>query len=384
MSSPALVIELNRLAGDERPEVRISALAGLAAAGDEAARRGLAEEVRAGAGSTDPAVRLRAARALEVLDPDDRAAAAALLEDEDAGVRNAALDSVGDGDAFALAPALAALEEPRLVEAAAAAVGRLGDAVLPSLAMALDTARPRAGPLARRLVRSATGRSAARDEVLRRHAGHPDRELGLVVLERLVASEPAPVETALALEAVVLGDVGHAARIVAALTAIDGTGDDSSDADAPLRRALSDELELIRQRVRTALLARHGSVRIGPAMVELSAGGSSGALAMEALGVLLTPAEAKLALPLLDPGLSFAAQLERLPAPPPGPARGDPSDAGAWLHDVVEDPDGQWRSAWLCACAIHTAKARGVLAQFDVDAVRALGDPIIDEVLDAP
>ena len=52
-----------------------------------------------------------------------------------------------------------------------------------------------------------------------------------------------------------------------------------------------------------------------------------------------------------------------------------------WLRDLVADADGQWRSAWLRACAIHAAKARGVLGQVDVRAARALGDPIIDEVL---
>ena len=75
MSSPALHAELGGLADDPRPDVRMSALAGLAASGDEPARRRLAGEVRASVGSASAAVRLRAAQALEALDPADRAAA---------------------------------------------------------------------------------------------------------------------------------------------------------------------------------------------------------------------------------------------------------------------------------------------------------------------
>ena len=98
---------------DARPDVRLSALAGLAASGDETARRRLADEVRAASGSTDPAIRPRAASALEALEPADRAAAAALLEDDDVAVRSAALDSVQAGDVFAVEATIAALADVR-------------------------------------------------------------------------------------------------------------------------------------------------------------------------------------------------------------------------------------------------------------------------------
>jgi hypothetical protein len=114
-------------------------------------------------------------------------------------------------------------------------------------------------------------------------------------------------------------------------------------------------------------------------MVELAAGGSSGPLAWEALEVLLSPIEAKLVLPLLKPDLADAERLDRLP-----PLASDaPSDVAGWLKDLVEDVDGHWRSIWLRACAIHAATARGVLDQIDLDAARELGDPIVDEQLDA-
>ena len=130
-------------------------------------------------------------------------------------VRSAALDSVQAGDLFAVAPTIAALRDARSAGAAAGAVGRLGDAVVPSMAGLLDDAGSPDPLLAIRLVRAATTRSAERDEVLLRHVGHRDRELGLVVMERLGAPEPAPDAIAAALDRVLQDDVRHAARILA-------------------------------------------------------------------------------------------------------------------------------------------------------------------------
>jgi hypothetical protein len=379
MSSPALAAELSGLAGDPRPDVRMSALAGLAAAGDEAARRRLAGEVRAGAGSTDAAIRLRAAVALEVLDPGDRAAAASLLEDEDVAVRCAALDSVQAGDLFAVTPTIEALGDAGSVGAAAGAIGRLGDGMAPAMAEVLDGAGSPAPLLAIRLVRAAATRSARRDEVLLRHVGHRDRDLGLVIMERLGAPEPVPDAIAVVLDSVLRDDVRHAARILGALAAIDAAGDDQREADEPVQRALRDELDLACLRVKTGRLARHGFTRLGPPMIEIGAGRSSGSLALEALEVLLSPIEAKQVLPLLKADLAVAERLDRLP-----PLASDaPTDLVGWLKDLVEDVDGHWRSTWLRACAVHAAKARRVLDQIDLHAARALGDPIIDELLDS-
>ncbi len=379
MASPALATELGGLAGDARPDIRMSALAALAASGDEAARRRLAGEVRAGIGSTDPAIRLRAAAALEVLDQGDRAAAAALLEDGDVEVRCAALELVQPGDLFAVAPTIAALDDARSAGAAAGAVGRLGDAMVPSLAGLLDRTPWQASLLAIRLVRAATGRSAARDDVLVRNIGHRDRELGLVVMERLGTLEPAQGAIAEELDRALPEDVRHATRILAALVAIDAAGDDHRETDAPLQRALRDELDLACLRVKTGRLARHGATRLGPAMVELDASGPRGSLALEALEVLLSPIEARQVLPLLKRDLAMAERLERLP-----PTAGDvPTSFAGWLKDLVEDPAGNWRSTWLRACAVHAAQARRMLDQIDLDTARALGDPIIDELLDA-
>ena len=53
----------------------------------------------------------------------------------------------------------------------------------------------------------------------------------------------------------------------------------------------------------------------------------------------------------------------------------------AVLRDLVEDADDRWRSTWLRACAVHAARARGVLQRIDLLTTRALGDPIVDEEL---
>jgi hypothetical protein len=286
------------------------------------------------------------------------------------------LDSVQAGDLSAVARAIAALRDARSAGAAAGAIRRLGDAVLPSMAELLDAAGSPAPLLALRLVRAATTRSTARDEVLLPHVGHRDRELGLAVTERLIAPEPAPEAAVTVLDGVMPEDLRHAARILAAQAAIDGA-DDPRETDAPLRRALADELDLVCRRVQAGRVARHGSARLGPVMVELHAGGPRGALALEALDVLLGPAESRLVLPLLNPDLAVSARLAQLP-PPVGDT---PTNLLDWIRDLVEDADGAWDSTWLRACALHAAKARGMLDRLDLAAARALGDPIIDEIL---
>ena len=191
MASPALAGELAALSRDPRPEIRLAALAALAGAGDERAEQRIADEVRAG------------------------------LEASDVAVRNAALESVRAGDSFAVAPAIAMLGDARTADAAAGAVGRLGDAVVPSMAELLEGAGSPAPVLAMRLVRADSTQSVARDEVLRRHLAHPDRELALAVAERLVALDPAPDTTAVALDNRLREDVRRAALVLAALAAFE-------------------------------------------------------------------------------------------------------------------------------------------------------------------
>ena len=83
---------------------------------------------------------------------------------------------------------------------------------------------------------------------------------------------------------------------------------------------------------------------------------------------------------IMIPG-ELSERLGRLPAEV---ASERPSDLAEWLRDLVEDPRDDWRSDWLRACAIHFAKTRSLLGQCNLGRARALGDPVIDEVLSGP
>jgi hypothetical protein len=391
VATPTLAEDLATLAEDPRPDVRMTALAGLATMGDATAGRRLADAVRATIDAPDPEVRLAAARALESLDAADREAAAVLLVDDDLAVRCAAMDSVRPDDQFAVEAVVAALGDAGTIGAASGAVERLGDAVVPTMAQALDAASVPDAAAVLRLVRAAATRTPARDDVLRRHVGHPDRELGLAVIERLVADAPASDRVASALDDVLTDDAGHAARIAAAGLGIGRTGDwpdhdVAAAGDGPLLRALEDEWDLMRRRVAGGRLARHGWARLGPALAGLSAEGPAGALAVEALGVNLGHAERDRVLAVLQPGLPLAERLLRLGGPRDRPAGEGttgawPADDAAWLRDIVEDPGGRWRAPWLRACAVHAAAVRGILDGMDVGGARVLGDPVVDEEL---
>ena len=371
IGSPGFAAALASLVDDPRPDVRLASLTALAAAGDADARGRLADEVRQAAEDPDAAVRLLAAEAIGALDAADRAGAATLLTDADDQVRIAAFEAVAHGDAFALEPALASLADARTAAAAGGALDRLGDAVVPALGERLDRAAVPADLAAHRLVRALHARTPARDAVLRAHVGHSDRDLGLVVMERLVGPGPADPVTGAVLDRTLNDDLTHASRILAAREAIDG-------AERPdvLARALRDELDLVRARVAANRLARHGSTAIGPALVALRVGGRGAGVAAEALDVLLHPDEARPVLAILAPGLPDADRLRRLGAIDDASTALDPT-----LQDLVEDRDGAWRSPWLRACAIHSAIAHGLLAGIDLREARALHDPVIDELL---
>jgi hypothetical protein len=380
VSGPTLRSDLHALADDPRADVRMAALAGSAAMGDAEARARLAVEVRATADSDDAGERLRAARALEVLEPADRQATSALLVDADPVVRCAAIEAVRVSDRAAVQQVVAALDDARTFGPAADAIDRLGDAVVPMLAERLDAATVPVPPGLMRLVRSVATPSPARNEVLLRHIGHPDRELGLAVMERLGGPDPIAVEAVAPLHAVLVDDARHAARILAAERALEAH---TADPDLePLRRALGDERDLDRQRVAAGCLARYGSARLGPVLTMLPAGGPTAALAIEAMDVLLTPEDRDLVGPILRPGWTAAerlARLERLPdVAQPGSSA---PDLDAWLRDLIEDPAADWRSPWLRACAVHAAAARGMLSSIELEAARALGDPVVDEEL---
>ena len=397
MAGPSLLPQIEQLATDPRVEVRLSALEALAAAGDTEARSKLVEEIDVAARDEDAGVRLRAALGAGALDDEARVRTVVhLLDDDSAEVRAAALDAVREGDDALVAAVVEAVGDSGTAVAASDAAGRLGDATLRSTDRALQRAAF-AGPespearAATRLVRALRTESPNAHETLLRWAGHTDRDVGRVVLHRLARPGPAVGDAADVLDEVLQDDLDHAVRLLAALEALgpDGDATGSGDAiradphavgDGPLRRALSDELTLIRDRVVAGLVARHGRDRLGPVTAGLVSLEGPAPLAVEALEVALGAKDAARVMPVLDARPSAGVRLQRLIAATGAPT--PESDPDLILRDMVEDRADVWRSTWLRTCAIRAANARGIASSCDIVPALALGDAAIDEELD--
>jgi HEAT repeat protein len=394
LAAPAQRSELAFLADDPRPWVRLSVLQALAGPGTEA-RAALADEVRAAQASDEPDLRARAALALSSLDDVDRLPLLGrLLGDPVATVRTAALDAVRHRDDAFVRSVVGALDDPGSTVAAGDAVGRLADAALPAADEALlraSSAQPDSLTTLRavRIARALTTGSDARNALLTRWAGHPDREVGCVVLQRLAVAGPASTALARVVDDVLATDVAHAAEVLGALVALraePGTapgppGDPAStDGEHLLCEALADELTLVRSRVLAALLARHGTQRLGPVAAALTGGGGSAPLAIEALEVVLGASVAARLTPVLDTRNSPEDRLHDLVARTGTAVSG--GGAQAVLTDLVEDPRQAWRSTWVRACAVRASCDGGLAGTMDLAPARALADPMVDEELD--
>ena len=139
-SSPAASAELARLAGDPRADVRVHALVSLAVAGEPGARERLRAEIVTLPASPEASDRRLAAEILAAQIGVERGALAGLLQDPDAAVRAEALAAVGAEDGGLVHDVIAALADPATAGSAVAALGRLGDASLPAVAVALAEA----------------------------------------------------------------------------------------------------------------------------------------------------------------------------------------------------------------------------------------------------
>ena len=394
MAGSTLLPQIELLAADPRVEVRLSALEALAAGGDEGARSRLAEEIEVAAHDEDAELRLRAALGAGALDDEARVRTVGLLLDDDsAAVRVAALDAIRAGDDALVAAVVEAVGDSGTAVAASDAAGRLGDATLRPTDRALQRAAF-AGPespearAAARLVRALRTESPSAQEVLLRWAGHTDRDVGRVVLDRLARPGPASPDAVTVLDEVLEEDLAHAVRLLAALDALGPTGgaadgirpDPHAIGDGPLRRALADELALIRDRVVATLVARQGRDRLGPVRAGLLSLEGPAPLAVEALEVALGAGDAARVMPVLDARPSARERLQRLLAATGAPT--PESDPDLILRDMVEDRADVWRSTWLRTCAIRAANTRGVASTCDVVPALALGDAAIDEELD--
>jgi hypothetical protein len=332
-------VELREMADHADPEVRVRALALLAAHGDEHAAARAAGVVRGLAYSTDVSERRAAAAAFETREVagDDLGPLVDLLADADVTVRAAALDAVVSDDADdreLVRRVVAALDESRLAGPGSAAVRRLGPAAVPFLAEALagEGSKPSA------LVRAASTVAAEQGgDVVAALLEDPDRLVVLTALEALGTTGADDVVPPDLIEEVIHDAAALAARAHAArdaCLALDGS----------VVRALEDEIDLARSLVIAALTVRYGD-RIGEAVgVVEHAEGQRRALGVEALDVVLTRSESAVALPLVRRDAAFGARGDITPRTP-----------DAWIEDMVEDPERVWRSEWLATCARHAA-----------------------------
>jgi hypothetical protein len=394
LTTEPLVAELQSLADDPRPEVRLTALDALVATGDDDAVPALTAEARHAVTSPDPSVRARAAHAAEALDGPDRVhLLTVLLADDSSEVRCAALSSVTAGDRELVGPVVAAVDDPATTHAAVEAVRRLGDGALSHVEEALRSLATDGSEHSRRhamrLLRGVSNETERASRLLSGCAAYPDREVGRVALQRLARPDPADPDTARSLDGLVAADLEHATRVLSAVVALSpATGaapDDGAAAhtsvvsgDGPLTTALGEELDLLRERVVAGLVARYGSTRLGPVAAGLESGDGSTALALEALEVVLGPSDAARLAPLLDGRVDAGERLRRLG----GTTRGASTEPAVVLTEIVADRDGVWRSPWVRACAVRAASYRGLSGSLDLDALRALADPIVDEELD--
>ena len=370
-SSPAASAELARLAGDPRADVRVHALVSLAVAGEPGARERLRAEIVTLPASPEASDRRLAAEILAAQIGVERGALAGLVQDPDAAVRAEALAAVGAEDGGLVHDVIAALADPATAGSAVAALGRLGDASLPAVAVALAEASAPVPVATLRLVRAVRGASpGAVVACLGAHVEHPDRELGLTVLSGLGATGVDASQLAVGLERTLRADSEHAARCLAALAAV---------APAPqLERAIRDELELLRQRVLALLAVRHGAETIHSVALGLASSAEGRrSLAIELLEVTLSRPEATLALPVVLGGSSDDARLRSRSAAGAGAG----AHRAATLADLIADDERHWRSPWLQACAVYEARSTdgaGRLPQL----AREAGDPVLRETLE--
>ena len=346
IASPASTGALREASEHADPELRLRSLVQLAVDGDAQAAadaQALASDL---ALSADAAERRAAASALgpRRIVTDGQRMLIALLDDADPTVRAAALDSVipaDGGEQGVVRRAVAALDEPRTAGTATAAVRRLADPAVPLLAAALARGGASKRPtLVRAAANAATEHGVAVIEPALRDR---DRVVVLAALDALVAAGAAGVVPSDLLDGAFDDAAAHASRALAARAAL-------AASDLPLRRALEDERDLARRIVIAVLALRHGDrVRDAVRVVD-GAEGQRRALGVEALDVLISREEATIALPLVRSDLTPEEQEAAL-------RHVVSSERGReeWIADMVEDPEGVWRSPWLALCARHAS-----------------------------
>ena len=381
---------------DSNADVRVAATAAVARIGTDAARAQLNQTVQDLVLSTDSADRVLAARMLgecQSCPAVDRGPLRTLMHDDDVEVRVAALDAVDWAtDDDLVSDVVAALEDSATSGTALGSLIRSGSRCLGLADQALRADLALRGGLTVRDGQAHPENQADPDEqslrvdhpvtrtallqfvracrsigdpqaveILRNHADHPDRDVGLAVLRASLhivgeaanlpgstgRADPAndPANAAVG-RSTMREDVEHAARIVSTRKMFEGR-----ESAEVLRSALNDEIALLRQRLLVALGLMYGRSAIERVTLQLSqTDPAEQALAMEWLDVTLSNDE-RAALALLEPGITDDEQWRRLYKAFPRPSM----SLEEALRDLINDPDNVWRRPWLAACALVAA-----------------------------
>ena len=304
-SSPAAQTELARLSRDPRADVRMPALARLAGDGNARAAALLESDIAGLSTSRDVADRGSPPSAWQCGPGSTARRSPPCSRDPEPAVRADGLGRSGRGDTGHVQDVVAALEDPRDVRAAVAA---LADSAMPSLPSVANALAARAVPVPRG------------DRAPARGCGTPRRRRWWTVRPARRASGPrARPRRPLGARGRRSGSGatggGHRAgsagrrracpRCLSALAAV---------TPAPLlERALRDELMLLRERVLALLAVRHGAEAIHLVALGLASDAESRcSLAIEMLDVTLGRGEATLALPVVRTDLPDRTRLQQL------------------------------------------------------------------------
>jgi hypothetical protein len=292
--------------------------------------------------------------ALDLQDDDDASSLARLLASDDtrtvalgldllAGLASPATDTelkrlLDDEEPNVRLAALAELADP-----SGAAVLRRADAA--SAISALDDDGDLSAPATLRVLRACRSLPAdvAVDRLLR-HVDHPDRTVGLVVLNALAAARPPMLpELDSTLHRIVDDDIEQARRILTARREL------ALPAGAALVRALDEELSLLQHRVAAVLAIRIGDVASRAARTFSDGDQAARALALETLEQSVPRIERR-CLTVIRPDLDDDGRLAALGGPVVGSENG-------WLEVIASDPDTRWRSEWVSMCALHAQRS---------------------------
>jgi HEAT repeat protein len=347
---------------DTDPEVRLGATVGLLKYGGIPGILAAANRLSPLESSDDPTDRLFLAKVIgEVEVKNFYQPLLSLLADPDIEVRQAAVLSAGKIQHPKAIPSIINnLDNVSTRSAAMSALVSYDQVILPFVQQSLEGEGGYSPQITEMLVRaSGQIKSDEARELLIQYVTHPDNDVRYHVLVALSqtgyqaeGNERIRVEEQLKVE------LKNGANILAARQDI--VEDEST---VPVRRALLDELDRLRQRVYFLLSFLYDSASLIRASEQLEARtASERALALETLEVMLSGSHKSLVFPFIDPKLSDTQQREKL-----SKIFGIPSyESDERLIEILANRNSKWQRPWIRACAAYALGKMGINKAVDV------------------